>query len=284
MQEGSSIRVGLPGALPRLYRYPESSTVINESVINKWLKIIHKSFYPPICLICGSPGHRELDLCGICSASLPYNRICCKICGVSLPIGAAADLCGKCALKKPNYDSTRAMFVYAEPVRYLIRSLKFRANYSCARLLGLLMADHLRSIDAPVPELIIPVPLHRNRLQQRGFNQSIELARPLSKIFRIPMPLDLCIRRRDTAPQYGLISRERQKNIRNAFTVSRRIEKSHVAILDDVITTGCTVNELARILRRCGVEMIDVWSIARANLGGRENRPQTEADRGRGGT
>jgi ComF family protein len=160
------------------------------------------------------------------------------------------------------------MFLYLEPVRYLIRSLKFHANHACARLLALLMVEHLRSVHAELPELIIPVPLHPNRLKQRGFNQSIELARPVSKTFGIPMPLNLCVRRRDTAPQYGLLSTQRQKNIKNAFEATAPIEKKHVAIFDDVITTGCTVNEMARTLRHSGAEVIDVWSIARVNLDG----------------
>ncbi len=160
------------------------------------------------------------------------------------------------------------MFEYLEPVRYLIRSLKFNSNYASARLLGLLMAEHLRSVDAPLPELIIPVPLHPNRFKQRGFNQSIELARPISNTFGIPISLSVCIRRRDTAPQVGLISAQRRKNVKNAFATTRPVVKKHVAIFDDVITTGCTVNEIARRLRQSGAEIIDVWSIARASLTG----------------
>ncbi|MGH8551367.1 MAG: ComF family protein [Methylococcales bacterium] len=159
------------------------------------------------------------------------------------------------------------MLLYLEPVRYLIRSLKFHSNHASARLLGHLMAEHLQSLEPPLPELIIPVPLHRNRLKGRGFNQSIELARPVSSTLEIPMPLDLCIRRRDTAPQTGLRSKQRQKNLKGAFEITRPIEKKHVAIFDDVITTGCTVNEMAKLIRKNGAETIEIWSIARANLG-----------------
>ncbi|MGH8552931.1 MAG: ComF family protein [Methylococcales bacterium] len=169
-------------------------------------------------------------------------------------------------MKPPYYDSTYCMFLYLEPVRYLIRSLKFHANYSCARLLGLLMTEHLRSLHAPFPELIVPVPLHPNRLKQRGFNQSIELARGVSARLGVPMPLDRCVRRRDTAPQSGLLSKQRRKNVKGAFEISQPIKQKHVAIFDDVITTGSTVNEMARTLRNHGVEIIEIWSIARANL------------------
>lgn len=158
------------------------------------------------------------------------------------------------------------MFLYLEPIRYLICAMKFHANYSCAGLMGLLMTEHLRTLNSVFPELIIPVPLHRNRLKQRGFNQSIELARGVSKGLGIPMQLNHCIRRRDTAPQSGLISKQRRKNVKGAFAIIRPIKEKHVAIFDDVITTGSTVNELAKTLRQHGIEIIEVWSIARANL------------------
>lgn len=241
--------------------------LISMSTINNWLKIIHKSLYPPICLICQGPGQDKLDLCFHCSATLPYNLVYCKTCGVQLLESKDTRLCGKCIVKRPEYDSTFAMFLYEEPIRYLIRSLKFHSNHSSARLLGILMAEHLRSHES-LPELIIPVPLHRNRFIERGFNQSIELARPITKALGIPMLLQNCERYRPTAPQSDLNSKERQKNLRDAFRITRPIEEKHVAIFDDVITTGFTVNELAKILRENGVEKIDVWSVARANLNG----------------
>lgn len=233
---------------------------------NQWLKIIQNFLYPPICLICGSPGRSELDLCVHCESSLPYNRFCCSVCGERLPDRNGPDLCGKCAFRMPEYDSTRSMFLYREPVRYLIRSLKFYSNYACARLLGHLMAEYLQSNCVTLPDLIVPVPLHPNRLKERGFNQSIELARKVSATLEIPMRLDPCIRRRDTVPQSGLGSKQRRKNLKGAFEIHRPIEGKHVAIFDDVITTGCTVNEMASLLRKNGVETIEVWSVARATL------------------
>ena len=237
-------------------------------MIDRWLEIIHKSFYPPICLICGGPGQAHLDLCIGCAASLPYHCAGCGICGVRLPDRAKTGLCGKCSAKKPCYDTTRSLFVYLEPVRYLIRSLKFQSNYSCARLLGQMMGEYLRSCGPLSPDLILPVPLHRNRLRERGFNQSIELARPVSKALGIPMGLGVCIRSRETAPQSNLDSKRRKKNLQGAFSVTAPIENKQVAIFDDIVTTGATVDEMAKTLKACGVERIEVWSIARANLGG----------------
>ncbi|MGR9106606.1 MAG: double zinc ribbon domain-containing protein [Gammaproteobacteria bacterium] len=235
-------------------------------MINEWLRIIHKSLYPPNCLVCGHPGEESRDLCAHCAQALPYNHMACKVCGLRLPDRANSDHCGKCSLKMPEYDLTRALFAYQEPVRFLILSLKFHSNFACARLLGNLMSEYLRSFDAPIPELIIPVPLHRDRLKQRGFNQSIEIARPIAKTLAIPMALDLCIRRRPTAPQSGLGSTARRKNLNGAFELTRPLEQKHVAIVDDVVTTGGTVNEIAKVLRKNRAEQIEVWTIARANL------------------
>jgi ComF family protein len=115
-----------------------------------------------------------------------------------------------------------------------------------------------------MPEAILPVPLHARRLRERGFNQSIELARPASRAFGLPLVRDLVKRSRPTSPQTALDIKQRRQNLRNAFVVDGKIPYSHIAILDDVVTTGSTVNELAKVLRRSGVQTIQVWSIARA--------------------
>lgn len=236
-------------------------------MINEWLNIIHKALYPPVCLICGNKGHELNDLCVDCAASLPYNRVCCRICAARLPESAGIDVCGTCSLKSPAYDSTCSMFLYQQPIRILISSLKFHSNHAAARLLGQLMSEHLRALNVVLPDLIIPVPLHPNRLKQRGFNQSIELARGISANLGVPMLLDRCLRNRDTVAQTGLVSKQRRKNMRGAFSMKGPLlENAQVAILDDVITTGSTVRELAKTLRRHGASKIQVWSIARANL------------------
>ncbi len=146
--------------------------------------------------------HDDLDLYRKCRTGLPYNRLGCRCSGVRLPESAVTRICGKCRLKSPVCDSTTALFVYSEPIRYLIKSLKFGSSLAAAQLLGSLMAPELRSLN-PVSEALIPVPLHRIQFIQRGFNQSIEIARPLSRIFGIPMLLQHCVRRRRTCPQPG---------------------------------------------------------------------------------
>lgn len=159
-----------------------------------------------------------------------------------------------------------AVFRYEEPVRYLIRGLKFNARYSHARLLGSLLADRVGRLTRP-PEAIIPVPLHPSRYRERGFNQSLDIARAVARETGIPADPAACRRVLATNAQTGLTARERRRNIRRAFAVVKPLPYRHVAILDDVVTTGATAWELAKTLRRAGVaECIEVWACARAIL------------------
>jgi ComF family protein len=155
------------------------------------------------------------------------------------------------------------LFRYEEPVRHLIHSLKFRARYPCGRLLGILMAEQMATLKEK-PCAIMPVPLHPSRYRRRGFNQAIEIARTVSRRLDIPLDLHSCHRIRPTVAQVELPAKQRRKNLRNAFAVKTPIEHQHVAILDDVVTTGATVTELAGALRRAGVIRVDIWACARA--------------------
>jgi ComF family protein len=129
--------------------------------------------------------------------------------------------------------------------------------------LGQLVAHRLGNL-APSPKVILPVPLHRDRHRERGFNQSVEIARHLSRSFQIPLDLHAVIRHRPTLPQVHLTADERAKNVRGAFSLRRPITARHIAIFDDVVTTGATVAAIAELLRRQGVERIEVWAVARA--------------------
>jgi len=129
--------------------------------------------------------------------------------------------------------------------------------------MGTLMAQQ-RLDEAEQPERLIPVPLHPSRYRSRGFNQAIEIARPISTTLKIPMDNHAVKRVINTHSQSELHAKERHKNIRGAFQVKKSIDAKHIAIIDDVITTGSTVTELAKVLKKAGVERIDVWSFARA--------------------
>jgi len=145
----------------------------------------------------------------------------------------------------------------------MIRQLKYHNNLACARLMGELMANDLINVD-PKPKLLIPIPLHHLRYRQRQFNQATEIARPISQCLNIPLNLKACVRTRNTTPQFDLPAKQRKKNLRKAFAMNGPIHADHVAIIDDVVTTATTANEVAKLVRRSGVERIDIWSFARA--------------------
>jgi len=140
--------------------------------------------------------------------------------------------------------------------------LKYQTNIKNARLLGTLLADHLATT-AVMPDFIIPVPLHRSRYLERGFNQSTAIATNVAKQLRVPLNLSYCLRNRNTPHQTSLDAKLRQKNLRNAFTVNTPETAHHVAIVDDVMTTGSTVDELAKTLKKSGVNRVDIWVCAR---------------------
>jgi len=160
-------------------------------------------------------------------------------------------------------SSFQAVFSYTYPVDVLIQAAKFKNNLMILSVLGQLMAEHL-DIKPPLPDVLIPVPLHRRRLRDRGYNQSLELAKSISRITHIPFAYEACQRIRNTPPQTLLSSKERLVNLKEAFKVNKLASHwQHVAIIDDVITTGTTVKELAVVLRQAGIQRIDVWCCAR---------------------
>ncbi len=176
-------------------------------------------------------------------------------------------LCGQCLRYAPSYDTTLALWPYQPPVTRLISALKFKRQLKYANLLGQLLAEYLWQCHLQgycLPEVIIPVPLHVARLRARGFNQSLEIARPIAKALHIAIDVDSCQRIRATLAQSSLPAKQRKRNMRNAFAIVKAIAVKHVAIIDDVVTTGHTVNELSKQLRKAGVQRIDIWCCARA--------------------
>jgi ComF family protein len=149
----------------------------------------------------------------------------------------------------------------------LISRLKFNQRLSHARLLNQLLIDHLERESVVLPDIIAPVPLHRLRLKERGFNQALEIARPISNYFGVKLKPRLCHRTKLTPAQLGLKREERQKNLRNAFVLTQDVSGSHIALVDDVITTGSTITELAKLLKKAGAKRVDAWSVARTQEG-----------------
>ncbi|MGD0958573.1 MAG: ComF family protein [Methylomonas sp.] len=219
---------------------------------------------PPRCIFCGRDGFNDMDLCIACFSELPRNAHCCYRCGESFDFSNnEPQLCGHCLSSAPDFDATFAPFLYQGNIRYLVTQLKFSRQYANARLLGGLLARHVAET-AQLPDLIVPMPLHVNRYRERQFNQSIEIAAHVAQQLAVPLDLHNCIRIRDTVHQTGLSARRRRKNMRRAFAVKKPIAARHIAVLDDVMTTGATASELAKALKQHGAQRVDVWVCARA--------------------
>jgi ComF family protein len=228
-----------------------------------WMLRVQRILYPPGCLLCLGPGRRGLDLCGVCAAALPRIRHACARC--ALPLSQPGiELCGACQRGKSAPDRALAAFHYAPPVDRLIHCFKFRGRLVYGRVLGELLAEAVAEAGLDRPELLVPVPLHPARLRERGYNQSLILARYAGRRLGLPVSAYSVQRLRHTPPQMGLPARQRRSNLRGAFTVTAPLGVRCVAIVDDVMTTGATVVELARALRLAGVKQVQVWCCARA--------------------
>jgi ComF family protein len=211
------------------------------------------------CVYCEAPSSK-IALCDGCSASLPWIRQACPGCAQPQNFDG---LCARC-LKKPRpFDAAWAAFRLEAPVQQAIHGVKYHAGFLQARLLGELMAQKLGRRALPLPELVIPVPLHRNRLMRRGYNQSLEIAQALKRTLAIKVDANAAKRIRATPDQIGLSAAQRRRNLHNAFTVDTRIAGKHIALLDDVMTTGTTLEALARAARKAGAVRIEAWAVAR---------------------
>jgi ComF family protein len=231
-----------------------------------YLKKIHAWFFPHTCLLCQNPGNNNLDLCLGCLKELPILPQTCPRCAKTLSTIPGL-ICGNCLQSPPPYEKAFSLFSYEKPITKLIMELKFHERLVNANLLGQLMAHAIQNDwyqNQPLPELIIPVPLHPKRLQERGYNQAIELARPISKILKIPLNSAACRRSKHTLAQARLPAKSRAQNIKNAFTIHQDFSGRHVAVIDDVTTTGHSITEFTKTLKSAGNPKIDVWVCARA--------------------
>lgn len=218
------------------------------------------------CLLCGHSLHDGQLICQGCHSDLHWLIGACPQCAEPLPNKAndsALPCCGKCLHKAPHFNQTLAPLQYLFPINFLVSQLKHQAKPDLLQLCSDLFLHRFEEkILAQPPQLIIPVPLHRNRLYQRGYNQATEWARYLSKQLNIPVDQDLCTRLLDTPHQQGLTAKQRHRNLARAFRVKPHKVRS-VAIVDDVMTTGTTLNCLAKELRKSGITHIENWCLAR---------------------
>jgi ComF family protein len=213
---------------------------------------------PQQCVLCGASAG-DIALCAACEADLPWlTSACCPVC--ALPSGTG-DVCGACLKDPPAFDATLALLEYRFPVDAVLQRYKYSGFLAVAELAGSLLTQGIS--DATRPDILIPMPLHPFRLKERGFNQAMEIARVVAGKLDIPLDLKACSRTRPTKPQAGLPLTERKKNLRGVFACHAPLEGKHVALLDDVMTTGASLNELAKTVKDAGAARVECWVVAR---------------------
>lgn len=221
---------------------------------------------PGSCILCGAGSNRDADFCVDCEHSLPQNPKCCSRC--ALPLATSEKLCGRCLKSPPEFDSVHAFYRYEWPLDGLLTRFKFSGDLAAGRSLAELVTTDLATAIASgvvaKPDLLMPVPLHIDRLRERGFNQALELARPWSECFYIPLHAEGLCRARATAAQSNLDALARRRNVRGAFVVNMDVRNRHIAVVDDVVTTAATVRECAKVLKREGAASVQIWAVARA--------------------
>lgn len=208
---------------------------------------------PQECLLCGADSGPTL-LCCACADALPaLPAPLCPVCALPTPGGA---ICGACLKTPPAYDATVAVWRYAFPVDKLVQALKFEHRLALAGF----FAAAMRAGSRPAGDLLIPVPLSPSRLRERGFNQAVEIARALGG----PVDTDSCRRSLETAPQTSLPWKARRRNVKGAFECAIDLAGKAVVVIDDVMTTGATLDEFARTLKLHGAAKVTNWVVARA--------------------
>ena len=242
------------------------TTPVNQTISTRvygWGGWLSGLLFPPTCLVCSEPGVAGRDACPACLASLPWLESACRRCALPLPAMETADaLCGACLRRPPPLLAAHAAFVYGFPLDRLLPRFKFHRDLAAGRLLSAAMAERFAVL--PRPDALLAVPLHRARLRQRGYDQALELARPLARALDLPLLSAALQRARDTAPQSQLDAGARRRNLRDAFAIAHRARwPAHVVLIDDVMTTGATLHAAARALRRAGVARVDAWVCAR---------------------
>ncbi|MBU1225179.1 MAG: ComF family protein [Gammaproteobacteria bacterium] len=221
------------------------------------IRLLFNRVVPPACLLCGARSTRSL--CPGCLADLPWHRQPqCPQCALPTPDG---QLCGACLQHPPAFDRTQAALTYAFPLDQMIPRLKYHGQLAIAPVLGECLAQALEH--APRPDRLIAMPLHAARIRERGFNHATEIARSVARQLGLPLDLDSCRRTRDTPPQMGLKYDARRRNVRGAFSCSGEVQEQRIALIDDVMTTGTSLDELAATLKLAGALEVSCWVVAR---------------------
>lgn len=227
--------------------------------MSNFIETFLNNLQPPAqCLLCGEDsGHTAL--CEYCTKNLPWlPALHCPQCALPILDGG---LCGACLKAPPAFGTTQAAFLYHGAIAHLIPAAKFGTRWSLLPALAKLMLPTL-SI-AVRPDLIIPLPLHPARLKERGFNQALEIAKPLAKALELPLQTGILLRIRDTEHQVRLNEKARHRNVHEAFLATGDVNGKRIALVDDVMTTGASLNAAARALKKAGAIRVDAWVLAR---------------------
>lgn len=249
---------------------------------SQWLKNAQFWLLPGNCVVCHRPSGLLRDLCEPCLGTFVRIQRPCRACGLPMPPTTfrapeevvplracpEPELCGACLGRERRFARTAAAFSYTEPLSTLIAGFKYRAGLPQGRVLGDLMVSELQARYAGTrfPEHLLPVPLHRARLRERGFNQALVLARQLGAALHIPVAAEALARTRHTPAQQGLSARQRKQNLRGAFALQADLSGYRaIALVDDVVTTMSTMHAIARVLWRAYPDLeLHAWCIARA--------------------
>ncbi len=235
-------------------------------MVYKALQRLSFALIPPTCLLCQAPSQCRppRDLCAGCERDLPRIDWPCPLCGLPLNESEHSLICGACLKAPPAWDSCLSATAYARPLSRLIPQWKQRGYSPTGQVLGQLLAQRIRERYIPHdrPALIIPVPQHWRRTLVRGFNPAEVIARQLGEALGITVDTRRLKRTQATPQQQGLSARQRRRNLKGAFTVNGTLP-AHVALVDDVVTTGSTATEICPLLKKHGAERVDVWCLAR---------------------
>jgi len=222
------------------------------------IRPLFRRLFAHACLLCGTASGTD-RVCSGCRRELPHHTLPqCPQCAIPTPDGQT---CGTCLKHPPAFDHSIAAFSYRFPVNQLIPALKYHSRLAIAQVLGQHLAEAVAN--CPRPDLLIPMPLHPARIRQRGFNHATEIARVVATSLKLQLDFSCCKRVRDTPPQVALAYDQRRRNVRGAFECNSTVEGKRIALIDDVMTTGTSLDELAKTLKRAGALEVEAWVVAR---------------------
>lgn len=254
--------VGLKWFMTLLGRIKRCPLTISATKIRKvdewWFRGL-----PGGCCFCLAPGEPLSPWCSSCVEALPWNAPACPGCAEPQSRSYASHYCMRCADSPPTFERSRVPLCYEAEIATLIQHFKFDASPRAGNLLVELLILGLSRDDAPLPDALMAVPLHPERAKQRGFDQGRWLGRRLSS--RLGVPLLTAMRHRDTPTQRELNRRQRRGNLAEAFMIAEQLP-ARIALIDDVMTTGATLDSLARACRAAGAKHIEAWALARTPL------------------